>query len=197
MTNRIYCDKKSISTQHIDNKKRGKFSKIEDKRLFKETQRIKVSPFFDALSRRKMKKIVGLTYDLKTDYKFKDNDPPDANAEFDHPLTIDLIARSIESLGHKVIKIGNVRNLLKKIDSLKVDIVFNISEGLYGRNRESQVPILLEMKGVPFVGSDGLTLGATLDKVIAKKIFLPCSSYWVSRQRSEKSSLRRRPCHSL
>ena len=93
MTNRIYCDKKGISTQHIDNKKRGKFSKIEDKRLFKETQRIKVSPFFDALSRRKMKKIIGLTYDLKTDYKFKDNDPPDANAEFDHPLTIDLIAR--------------------------------------------------------------------------------------------------------
>ena len=94
-----------------------------------------MSPFFDALPRGEMKKIIGLTYDLKTDYKFKDNDPPDANAEFDHPLTIDLIAKSMESLGHKVIKIGNVRNLLKKIDSLKVDIVFNISEGSFGRNR--------------------------------------------------------------
>jgi len=35
---------------------------------------------------------VGLTYDLKSDYAFKENDPHDANAEFDHPGTIDVIA---------------------------------------------------------------------------------------------------------
>lgn len=119
-----------------------------------------------------MGKIIGLTYDLKTDYVFKDNDPPDANAEFDHPTTVNLIARSIESLGYKVVKIGNVLNLLKKIDSLKVDIVFNISEGVSGRNRESQVPIILEMMHVPFVGSDGLTLGLSLDKAMTKKILI-------------------------
>jgi len=51
-------------------------------------------------------------------------------------------------------------------------LFFNISEGLTGRNRESQVPILLEMAGVPFVGADALTLGLTLDKVMAKKIFI-------------------------
>jgi D-alanine-D-alanine ligase len=61
---------------------------------------------------------------------------------------------------------------LGNIDSLDVDIVFNISEGLFGRNRESQVPILLEMANIPFVGSDGLTLGLTLDKIMAKKIFI-------------------------
>lgn len=119
-----------------------------------------------------MKKTVGLTYDLKTDYVFKQGDPPDANAEFDHPLTIDLIARAIESLGHKVIKIGNVNELLKKLAKLKVDIVFNISEGISGRNRESQVPIVLEMMNVPFVGSDGLSLGLSLDKAMAKKILI-------------------------
>lgn len=119
-----------------------------------------------------MKKTVGLTYDLKTDYIFKENDPPDANAEFDHPSTIDLIAKTIESLGHKVVKIGNVDDLLKKIDNLKVDIVFNVSEGISGRNRESQVPIILEMMNVPFVGSDGLTLGLSLDKAMTKKILI-------------------------
>lgn len=119
-----------------------------------------------------MGKIIGLTYDLKTDYKFKEGDPPDANAEFDHPTTIDVIARGIESLGHKVVRIGNVDNLLKKIDSLKVDIVFNISEGISGRNRESQVPIILEMMRIPFVGSDGLTLGLSLDKAMTKKILI-------------------------
>ncbi|MFH0855637.1 MAG: ATP-grasp domain-containing protein [Candidatus Omnitrophota bacterium] len=117
-------------------------------------------------------KTVGLTYDLKTDYEFKDGDPLDANAEFDHPSTIDVIAEAIESNGFKVNRIGNAGNLLEKLSSLKADIVFNISEGVTGRNRESQVPILLEMAGIPFVGSDALTLGLTLDKVVAKKIFI-------------------------
>jgi len=117
-------------------------------------------------------KTVGLTYDLKTDYKFKKDDPLDANAEFDHPDTIDVIADAIAANGFKVKKIGNASNLLEKIDHLGVDIVFNISEGVSGRNRESQVPILLEMAKVPFVGADALTLGLTLDKVMAKKIFI-------------------------
>lgn len=115
---------------------------------------------------------VGLTYDLKTDYEFKEDDPPDANAEFDHPSTIEVITSAIQSSGFKVKKIGNVSNLLENLDNLDVDIVFNISEGISGRNRESQVPILLEMAGIPFVGSDALTLGLTLDKVMAKKIFI-------------------------
>ncbi|PIP19243.1 MAG: D-alanine--D-alanine ligase [Candidatus Omnitrophica bacterium CG08_land_8_20_14_0_20_41_16] len=117
-------------------------------------------------------KTVGLTYDSKTDYKFKEGDPLDANAEFDHPDTIGLIAQAITTNGFRVERIGNVSNLLEKLGSLNVDIVFNISEGMFGRNRESQVPAILEMAGIPFVGADALTLGLTLDKVIAKKIFI-------------------------
>ncbi len=117
-------------------------------------------------------KTVGLTYDLKTDYKFKDGDPADANAEFDHVSTIDVIASAIEANGFKVKKIGNAQRLMEQIDNLGVDIVFNISEGVGGRNRESQVPVLLEMAGIPYVGSDALTLGMALDKIMAKKIFI-------------------------
>lgn len=117
-------------------------------------------------------KTVGLTYDLKTDYAFKEGDPPDANAEFDHPSTVDVISGAIETCGFQIKKIGNALSLLEKISSLDVDIVFNISEGLYGRNRESQVPILLEMAGIPFVGADALTLSLALDKIMAKKIFI-------------------------
>lgn len=117
-------------------------------------------------------KTVGLTYDLKTDYQFREGDPPDANAEFDHPATVDIIADAIKSQGFRVKKIGNANSLLENINNLGVDIVFNISEGLYGRNRESQVPILLEMASIPFVGGDALTLGLTLDKIIAKKVFI-------------------------
>jgi len=117
-------------------------------------------------------KTVGLTYDLKTEYEFKEGDPPDANAEFDHPSTIDVLSGAIASQGFRVKRIGNVAHLVENINRLGVDIVFNISEGSSGRNRESQVPVLLEMAGVPFVGSDALTLGITLDKIMAKKIFI-------------------------
>ncbi|KPK98829.1 MAG: hypothetical protein AMJ95_02300 [Omnitrophica WOR_2 bacterium SM23_72] len=109
---------------------------------------------------------------MKTDYEFKEGDPVDANAEFDVPSTIKVIAKAIESCGFKVKRIGNVTKLLEKMDHLDVDIVFNISEGISGRNRESQVPVLLEMIGKPFVGADALTLSLTLDKIMAKKIFI-------------------------
>ena len=119
-----------------------------------------------------MGKIIGLTYDLKTDYPLNEGVLPDANAEFDYPQTINLITNAIESLGHRVKKIGNVSLLLNNLNNLDIDIVFNISEGITGRNRESQVPVILEMKGIPFVGSDGLTLALSLDKLMAKKIFI-------------------------
>ena len=115
---------------------------------------------------------VGLTYNVKSEYVFRPGDPPDANAEFDHEDTIGVIEAAIAAGGHTVVRIGNARSLLERHDRLAVDIVFNIAEGYEGRNRESQVPIVLEMLRIPFVGGDGLTLGLTLDKIITKKILL-------------------------
>ena len=86
--------------------------------------------------------VVGLIYDLKTQYVFKEGDPSDANAEFDHPDTIGVLADAFESFGYRAIRIGNVWDLIERfrIDTtLGVDIVFNIAEGIGGRNRESQV----------------------------------------------------------
>ena len=115
---------------------------------------------------------IGMTYDLKTEYVFRSTDPQDANAEFDHPDTIQVIRESIEAMGHSVVRIGSVEQLIPMLDRLDVDLVFNIAEGQAGRNREAQVPILLEMKGIPFSGSDGLTQSLTLDKVMTKKVLI-------------------------
>lgn len=116
--------------------------------------------------------IVGMTYDLKDDWTLKPGDPHDAHAELDKPKTVDRIIEAIESGGHQVKRIGNVHKLLSQIDGLDVDIVFNICEGVHGRNRESQVPVILELKGIPFTGGDALCLGVTLDKIAAKKMFI-------------------------
>ena len=117
---------------------------------------------------------VGLTYNVKSEYVFRPGDPPDANAEFDNEDTIRVIEQAMCAGGHEVVRIGNARQLLEGLDRLagQVDIVFNIAEGEGGRNRESQVPILLEMLRIPFVGADGLTLGLTLDKTTTKKVLL-------------------------
>lgn len=119
-----------------------------------------------------MQKIIGLTYDLEKEYIFKQGDPYDANAEFDSEETIQALALSLEILGYKVIRIGSLTNLIENLNNLKVDLVFNLAEGVSGRNRESQIPIILESLGIPYVGSDGLTLGLALDKVLTKKLLL-------------------------
>jgi D-alanine-D-alanine ligase len=115
---------------------------------------------------------VGLTYNVKSEYVLRPEDPPDLNAEFDHDDTVNHIEAALREAGHEVVRLGNARQLLHVNGGLRVDIVFNIAEGYAGRNRESQVPILLEMQGVPYVGADGLTLGLTLDKVLTKKVLV-------------------------
>lgn len=115
---------------------------------------------------------VGITYNVKSERPPKPGEPADINAELDHEDTITHMETAFTEAGHQVVRIGNVRKLLERMDNLGVDIVFNIAEGYEGRNRESQVPILLEMCQVPYVGADGLTLGLTLDKVLTKKVLI-------------------------
>ncbi len=119
-----------------------------------------------------MKLTIGLTYDLKTDWTPGANDPIDASAELDSFATVEALKAAFESAGHSVRLIGNAKNLLKALPDLGVDLVFNIAEGHHGRNRESQIPAILDLYRIPFAGADALTLGVTLDKVVAKKCFI-------------------------
>jgi len=121
-----------------------------------------------------MAKIIGITYDLKSEWQGSSEDPIDASAELDGHKTIECLKAAFESVGHKVVLIGGARQLIDRVtkSDLKVDLVFNISEGFKGRNRESQVPAILDFYNIPFAGADALTLGVTLDKVVAKKCFI-------------------------
>ncbi len=47
---------------------------------------------------------------------------------------------------------------------------FNMAEGLYGPSREAHIPAVLEMLGIPYLGSDPLTLAICLDKARTKEI---------------------------
>jgi D-alanine-D-alanine ligase len=119
-----------------------------------------------------MKLKVGITYNLKKDFTRQENQPVDLLEEFDSEETIDAIGKALEGGGHEVIKLGGDTGLIDRLRQAPVDIVFNIAEGLRGRNREAHIPALLEFLNIPYTGSDPLTLSLTLDKAMAKRIVM-------------------------
>ena len=120
----------------------------------------------------KMKLKVGITYNLKKDFSQGENQPIDFLEEFDSEETIDAIRKVLESEGHEVIKLSGDTGLIDRLRQASVDIVFNIAEGLQGRNREAHIPALLEFLNIPYTGSDPLTLSLTLDKAMAKRVVM-------------------------
>jgi D-alanine-D-alanine ligase len=114
---------------------------------------------------------IGITYDLKADLPTSAHLPDDFQEEFDSPVTIDALAAALQRLGHNVERLGDGRELLERLLRQPPDFVFNIAEGQgIGRCREARVPAVLEMLGIPYTGSDPLTLSVTLDKDCAKRL---------------------------
>jgi D-alanine-D-alanine ligase len=119
---------------------------------------------------------IGLTYNVKGGASERSSNAPglagDAEEEFDSQETIDSIADAIRAHGHEVELLGDGEPLLRKLlAGPKPDLVVNIAEGTGGgRCREARVPAVLEMLGIPYTGSDPLTLAATLDKDCAKRL---------------------------
>lgn len=97
--------------------------------------------------------------------------PDDFQEEFDSPATIEAIASVIRGLGHDVTLLGDGRELLRQLLDRPPDFVFNFAEGEgVSRSREARVPAVLEMLGIPYTGSDPLTMAVTLDKDCAKRL---------------------------
>src|SRR5213078_934841 len=114
---------------------------------------------------------IGITYDLKADGPVRPDLPDDFQEEFDSPDTVEAIASVLGGLGHRVERLGDGRELLERLLADPPDFVFNIAEGQgVGRSREARVPAVLEMLGIPYSGSDPLTLAVTLDKDCAKRL---------------------------
>jgi len=112
---------------------------------------------------------VGFAYNVKRVAPTIDG-AEDTEAEYDSPKTLEAIREAIRSWGHEVIDLEATAELPAILSSTSVDVVFNIAEGIKGRNRESQVPALLELLDIPYTGSDPSALGIALDKGLAKRM---------------------------
>lgn len=114
---------------------------------------------------------IGLIFDTFDAYPWTDSEPPDADAEYEPEETVETLAQAVRHLGHDPVRIGTAFDLREQLDGgLEIDAAINISEGARSRNREAYAPILLEMAGIPCLGSDALTLSLTLDKAWTKDV---------------------------
>jgi D-alanine-D-alanine ligase len=138
------------------------------------TQQVSTARIVNGLAKKSMHDIltVGITFDTKNDFKFTGEEPWDWDAEFAVSMAVDDISRALEDLGHKTILIGSGMKLLDDFSKYRnqVDMIFNIAEGRFGRSREAQIPAILEMSGIPFVGSDAYALSLGLNKLHTKMI---------------------------
>lgn len=110
---------------------------------------------------------IGISYNLK---KGVSSDIPDIEAEYDNIDTVYAIRDALEAVGFKTLLLEADETLPEKLKNSRVDMVFNIAEGSYGRGREAQVPALLNFFGIPFTGSDETTLCLALDKALTKRL---------------------------
>jgi D-alanine-D-alanine ligase len=117
---------------------------------------------------------VALLYNLKHNVHVDPDAPPDALAEYDSIETAQGLEGALVAGGHQVIPLEADETLLDTIRQVAPAICFNIAEGLRGDARESQVPALLEMLGIPYTGSKVLAHALSLDKAAAKHVWRDC-----------------------
>ena len=114
---------------------------------------------------------IGIAYDLKPVGPIPAGAPDDLHEESDSPDTIRAIGDALRANGHTVLDLGGGKPLIEALLKELPDFVFNFSEGSgASRNREARVPALLEMLGIPYTGSDPLTLALSLDKDFTRRI---------------------------
>jgi D-alanine-D-alanine ligase len=98
--------------------------------------------------------------------------PDDAFEEFDPPETIGALAAALARLG-EITPLPADRDLARRLSEGRFDFAFNIAEGFGRRCREAHAAAVCEMLGVPYTHSDPLTLGLTLDKMLARRVVSP------------------------
>ncbi|MFH1437237.1 MAG: ATP-grasp domain-containing protein [Pseudomonadota bacterium] len=93
--------------------------------------------------------------------------------------SIQRIVDGLKQHGHQVKSLEGDKDLIKNLEEFMPRVVkgeipgmvFNLSYGIQGQARYTHVPGILEMVGIPYVGSGPLAHSLSLDKVVAKILF--------------------------
>ncbi|THB79374.1 MAG: ATP-grasp domain-containing protein [Desulfobulbaceae bacterium] len=122
------------------------------------------------------------------------------NKEFYSEANVKKVAQCLEQAGHNTTIIdGNMyvierlQNFMPRtIDGEQMGMVFNMAYGIQGESRYTHLPSMLEMLGVPYVGSTPSGHALALDKVMTKVVWqnkgLPTPDFWVFSSHQEELS---------
>ena len=125
---------------------------------------------------------IGITYDIKEAYGFN---TLDINfTDFMNAADVTYIKETLEKCGHCVTLIGNSTQLITFLSqNPTIDLVFNLSWGYRGRNREGLIPAVLEAYNIPHTGTDAFGCSLCLDKIqtklIASYLQIPTPQFFV------------------
>ena len=100
------------------------------------------------------------------------------NKEHYNPAEIDAVVEALRSKKHTVETFEGDKFLIEKLEAfmpraLKREtpgLVFNLAYGIQGESRYTHMPSLLEMLGIPYVGSGPLAHSVALDKAMTKMV---------------------------
>jgi D-alanine-D-alanine ligase len=113
---------------------------------------------------------IALLANLKSNAPHLEGEPADRWYELDSERTVQAITSALQEQGHQVTFLEGDTSLYHELERGAFDMAFNICEGHRGDARESQVPAILEMLGIPYTGSKVLCLALTLDKPMTKRL---------------------------
>ncbi|MDB4584432.1 ATP-grasp domain-containing protein, partial [Draconibacterium sp.] len=113
------------------------------------------------------------------------------NKEFYNEKTVKKVAASLEKAGHNVAVLDGNKQIIERLENFmprvlegeQMGLVFNMAYGIQGESRYTHIPAMLEMLGLPYVGSSPSGHALALDKVLTKIIWknnnLPTPEFWV------------------
>jgi D-alanine-D-alanine ligase len=115
---------------------------------------------------------VALIFERKSEFPFTPEDPEDSNSELLSEFEEHELLTGLRDAGHDVIAIGDGQRLLERITHWRsrCDLAFNRSAGYRGLGRKSHVPSVLELAGIPYVGSGPYVSSLTRHKQHAKLV---------------------------
>lgn len=96
--------------------------------------------------------------------------PPDAWGDLDSEKTVQALIAAFEARGHQAYFLEGNISLAEQLAQRPPDIAYNLCEGHWGDSRESQIPAILEMLGIPYTGSKVMTLAVALNKTMTKRV---------------------------
>ena len=99
--------------------------------------------------------------------------PDDWFEEYDTAETVNAICAALAGPGIEPVPVVADRRLPFRLEEGRFDFAFNIAEGAGRRCREAVAAAVCELMGLPYTGSDPLTLAVTQDKAIARRIVSP------------------------